>query len=91
MIKQNDVLVKVDNEMDRQNMLWGVQDHAPLEWLSILTEEVGEVAKELNTESVEPYENWAKRYHAELVQVAAVACQAVLANARWMEKHGYVV
>ena len=35
----------IDEERDRQDARWGVQNHAPEWWLAILTEEVGELAQ----------------------------------------------
>lgn len=54
-------------ERERQDKTFHHQDHAASRWLAILTEEVGEVAKEVvDAESV-------GRLRAEIVQVAAVA------------------
>ena len=54
------------------------------EWLSILTEEVGEVARELNDDLLNPAVGkgqlpLAKRLREELVQVAAMAERMALA------------
>lgn len=51
---------------------WGVQNHGDLYWLGILTEEVGELAREI-IENKSP-----NTIEKELVQVAAVA-------ATWLE------
>lgn len=64
-------------ECERQDDLWGRQDHTPAQWLAILTEEVGEVAKEIADGLGHPFKGL--QYRAELVQVAAVALQAVWA------------
>lgn len=65
----------IEKERRRQDTKWGPQNHSPLEWLSILTEEVGEVAKAINEA------HWGgaplTEYRAELVQVAAVAVAAI--------------
>lgn len=61
----------VIDERVRQHMKWGTQRHSWPEWITILTEEVGEAAQQAcaihwnhaNTE----------RLREELVQVAAVA------------------
>jgi len=72
-----DALRDVADERARQLVKWGVQVHRPLAWLAILTEEVGEVAKEL----ADCYAGGAglreAEYRAELVQVAAVAVAAI--------------
>lgn len=65
-----DVLEDVVLERFRQEKLWGQQDHHVEKWVSILLEEVGEVALAVNQASN-------KDYRRELVQVAAVAIQMV--------------
>lgn len=65
------VMTEISHELERQHLKWGVQDHEPLYWLGILTEEVGEVAKafiEHRPLSV---------VEKELIQVAAVAISAI--------------
>ena len=55
-------------ERDRQDEKWGKQVHLDTKWLTILVEEVGEVAKAiLERQDKETLEH-------ELVQVAAVCC-----------------
>lgn len=72
----NDVL----HEINKQDAKWGQQSHAPLKWLGILTEEVGEVAECcLDLEHCGSYEEIGAcdlRRREELIQVAAVAIQA---------------
>jgi NTP pyrophosphatase (non-canonical NTP hydrolase) len=54
-------------ERERQDAKWGSQRHlAPLVWLAVLTEEIGEVAKAI-------LEHEPSGVRDELVQVAAVA------------------
>lgn len=38
----------IEDERMRQNAKWGPQDHDDPKWLAIVTEELGEVAKEVN-------------------------------------------
>lgn len=76
----NRALTDVARERNRQDDLWGVQDHAPGMFLAILTEEVGEVAKEVADGRVQPFD--ADAYREELVQVAAVAVAAIEAHDR---------
>ena len=74
------VLVEVELERARQDNLWGEQNHAPLVWLPILLEEVGEVGKALNDWVHSPPEEVADaiaNYRDELIHVAAVAVAAV--------------
>lgn len=67
----NETLEKIQAERDRIKAKRGIQDLEPTEYLSILTEEVGEVAKAVNdwNDSKDTLEHIAE----ELTQVAAVA------------------
>lgn len=68
MRNKESVLAAVSAEQNRQIELWGDQrDHDDTLWLTILTEEVGEVAKAI-LEGDDP-----SHICEELVQVAAVA------------------
>ena len=74
------VLNDINAERMRQHKLWGIQNHADYKWLAILTEEVGEAAKEALEADAERNAGFlaqAKQYEnnmrEELVQVAAVA------------------
>jgi NTP pyrophosphatase (non-canonical NTP hydrolase) len=67
-----DCLMDLELETARIFKKWGVQNHAPVVWLAILTEEVGEVAKEINDSAMMPTKNM----YDELIQVAAVAIGA---------------
>lgn len=63
-------------ERERQEKKWGIQNHTPIEWMAILTEEVGECSKEaLEYHFKRFYEDTGQldRYEKELIQVAAVA------------------
>lgn len=63
--RKQSLLMDVAEEMHSQELAWGQQDHGPHKWVSILTEEVGEVAEEaLHEHSL---------IRNELIQVAAVA------------------
>lgn len=64
------VLGEVWAERQRQDEKWGQQNHNAHVWQSILTEEVGEVAKEA-------LEHDTDRRRTELIQVAAVAVAAI--------------
>ena len=44
--QRNLIYQQIESERIRQNEKWGEQNHKPIEWIGILTEEVGEVAKE---------------------------------------------
>ena len=80
------VIELVRKERARQDELWGESNHKPIEWVAILTEEVGEVSKEaLELHFQNGYADlknkYAKRkilnYKEELVQVASVAIAMV--------------
>lgn len=65
-------------EIERQDKKFGEgRDNHPLVWLSILTEEVGEMAKEIN-ESDFQTRNLSDNYRNEWVQIVAVGLQAIL-------------
>lgn len=75
---QFQVTDEVQDERRKQDRKWGVQNHSPIEWMSILVEEVGEASKEAHEYHFAGvhYELDSQRLHrlrAELVQVAAVA------------------
>lgn len=93
------VLNLVKSERLRQNEKWGIQDHNAVEWIAILTEEVGEASKEAvdfhfgNGEdnpkdevSDKIQQMRIERLRLELVQVAAVAVQAVESIDRQLKK-----
>lgn len=84
------VLKEVGAERVRQNEKWGEQNHHPIEWIAILTEEVGEAAKEIvdwnfangaiDVHKKPSDELQAKRlsnYRTECIQIATVAVQMV--------------
>lgn len=62
-------------ERRRQDEIWGQQNHDLATWIMILTEEVGEAAKEACDATFPKGSVRAarERYRQELVQVAAVA------------------
>lgn len=68
---------QIKNERKRQDEKWGVQDHHPLMWFSIIGEECGEMCKAFNEytfdEKFEHLENMQK----EAIQIAA-CCVAML-------------
>ena len=80
---------QIRKERERQNNLWGVQEHSLSKFMSILLEEVGESAKEANdyeaiidrtADCCYPLDELSKKQHlincqTELIQVAAVAVQ----------------
>ena len=47
MTKEKEILRKIYEERVRQDLKWGIQHHSNAEWLAILVEEIGEVAKAL--------------------------------------------
>jgi len=74
------IFEEIKKERQNQDIKWGEQNHKPVEWMAILTEEVGEVSKEaLEAHFKKCYwdaENL-KNYREELIQVAAVAVAMV--------------
>ena len=64
-------------EIKRQDNKWGAdRDNHPLVWLSIIQEEFGELAKEINDADFQT-ENLSENYRKELVQIVAVGLQAI--------------
>lgn len=63
-------LERIVQERARQDEKWGEQNHEPVVWSAILTEECGEVARAA-------LEKDGAAYVKELVQVAAVAVAAI--------------
>jgi NTP pyrophosphatase (non-canonical NTP hydrolase) len=66
------VIKEVLEERRRQDGRWGEQNHSPLVWLAILSEEAGEAAKAVLERKWEDYRK-------EMIQVAAVAIAAAQA------------
>lgn len=71
----------VAGERAAQDAKWGEQNHAPMEWLSVLGEEVGEASKEANiarwSDDPAVRRTALERYRTEMLQVAAVAVATV--------------
>lgn len=86
-------MAEIREERRRQDAKWGEQNHSPIEWSAILTEEVGEVAKEAlelhfaQLQNTDKPEDWHAEklaaYRKEVIQVAAVA----LAMAESLERN----
>ncbi|MBN6205563.1 hypothetical protein JYK21_03785 [Ralstonia pickettii] len=71
--KRIKVINDIDQERNRQDYKWGKQVHDYSVWLTILVEEVGEVAQ-----AIQSTHGWGKStdsndLYRELIQVAAVA------------------
>lgn len=71
------VYTEVHMERERQDAKWGPHDHIPIEWMSVLTEEVGEAAEAANNCHWHASPEWIKQFRDEMIQVAAVAVAAV--------------
>lgn len=70
-----DVMHAIVEERAYQNDKWGRQTHPPHRWLTILMEEVGEVARAVYEDRID--DQTREGYYAELAQVAAVAAAAM--------------
>ena len=68
-----DIFQEVFDERRRQDMRWGIQNHRPMEWLGVLMEELGEVAKDTVENHWHPDAGSIANMREELIQVAAVA------------------
>ena len=70
MSNQEKIVKEILAERDRQDRLWGVQDHEAFKWVAILLEEVGEYSKDV-------LEGRMTHAREEVVQIAAVAMAIV--------------
>lgn len=70
---RNRVLVDVDKERNRQDLKWGRQRHDYGTWLTILVEEVGEVAQAMQIQKGWGKTTDADNLYTELIHTAAVA------------------
>lgn len=95
--ERENVIDEIRAEMDMQDNKWGKQHHDEMRWLTILMEEVGEVAEAVNEiyPTLSPdgcVTLYQDNYIDELEQVAAVAIQAIcdfrINNARRAEGDG---
>jgi NTP pyrophosphatase (non-canonical NTP hydrolase) len=73
-VMRDRIYSQIEAERIRQDGLWGEQRHTLDRWLTILVEEVGEVAKAMQGDDPDRVEDEAEE---ELIQVAAVAVQIV--------------
>ncbi len=67
------VLTEVIEEMARQTQKWGQQNHNPFIWMSILMEEVGELAQAALHTKFGGEKGGFRNVRSEAIQVAAVA------------------
>jgi len=74
---EHPVFVEVSKERDRQDRLWGEQNHDPVYWLSILGEEFGEACQAFNNYWFESTSDNLDAYREEIIQVAAVAVEMI--------------
>lgn len=74
-MKNKNIYKKYQKECDRQDEKWGVRNNHPLEWLAILSEEVGEVAMEINDANHKIENLDLDKYETELIQCGAVITQ----------------
>jgi NTP pyrophosphatase (non-canonical NTP hydrolase) len=65
------ILNNIIEERKRQDEKWGIRDQHPCVWLTILSEEIGEIAKEI-CDSGFKTDNLGDNYRNELIQSAAV-------------------
>lgn len=72
-MKRDEIFIAVNKERDRQDAKWGTSQKAlpRHQWMTILTEEVGEVAMAVN-------DGRSDQIREELIQVVAVAV-------KWLE------
>ncbi len=84
------IMEEIRHERQRQDEKFGIQDNKPIEWIAILTEEVGEASKEAVDHhfgkgdvdyTLKAGDNLQRirleNYRTEMLQVAAVAIHAI--------------
>lgn len=71
--RQVAIVDQILDERLAQDEKWGEQNHNPVEWMSILMEEVGEASKEAIENHFNPDTTNLDKYRCEMIQVAAVA------------------
>lgn len=81
---QDQIIYEILQERKRQDAKFGVQTHAPADWLTILGEEVGEVNKAAYEAKF--HHGSIVEYRTELIQVAAVALNALECFDRIVDK-----
>lgn len=74
-VARRGILAEIVQERIRQDAKWGIQNHTPEKWYTILGEEFGEVGRALCEGNFDPAKKG--NYHEEMVQLAAV-CLEVL-------------
>lgn len=78
---RKNIFREINEERNRQDAKWGEQNHKPIEWIAILTEKVGEVAKEVVdfhfNDNKEVANCQIHKYREELIQVAAVTVSMI--------------
>lgn len=80
---QEHAIMNIIAERNRQDAKWGVQDHEPVVWSAILTEECGEFAEAaLNCRFKGMSGNKATNLREEAIHCAAVA----LAIVEWIDR-----
>jgi len=73
-MSRKEIFEEIISERKRQDLIYGNQENHPLsKWVSILTEEVGSVAKQANLFEERGNELNLRKYELEIIQVAAVA------------------
>lgn len=78
----NNAIESVINERERQNAKWGEQNHDPITWAAILSEECGEYAEAALHDKFGGHA--AANLREEAVHCAAVALQIV----EWIDRTG---
>lgn len=81
----NEVFKRILKERARQDRKWGTQNHSPIEWLSLIGEELGE-AHEVVNKAFEGGKAGLNRLRleGELLQVAALVVAALESFERTM-------
>jgi len=81
-----DIFNKVLEERQRQNDKYGDRDQHPCVWMTILTEELGEVAKEICDAGFD-HEKLDSNYETELIQMISVGVAMLENYYKYKEKY----
>lgn len=81
-----DALDDINDERDRQDAKWGVQNHPASVWLTVLTEEVGELAEAVLVVRGEPRDLTMSQAIADMRKEAVQSAAVAMAFVEWIDR-----
>jgi len=87
-MSRESIFQEILSERKRQDVVFGEQNHLPIRWIPILTEEVGSSAKQANNFDRTGNEMSLRKYELETIQVCAVAFAMLecLERGKWRDE-----